>query len=61
MIEGKTKCPICGGKEWKPARNDLGYPHFKAEGMKPTRMQHFRCEGCGFIATFAKGVTAGGR
>lgn len=55
-----AKCPICGGKDWTPARNDLGYPHWKSDGMRPTRMEHHRCGGCGFIASFAKGVTTGG-
>lgn len=61
MTEGKTKCPMCGSKEWRQSRTDLGYPHWKSDGMRPARMSHFRCEGCGFIASFAKGETQGGK
>lgn len=48
------KCPCCNGNDWQPSKTDLGMPHWKAEGMKPTRMSLMRCKGCGFIAMFAK-------
>jgi len=61
MEPGEMKCPICGGTSWRQSRTDLGYPHWKADGMRPTRMSHYRCEACGFIASFAKGDVGNGK
>ena len=47
------QCPFCKGKEWQPSNTDLGMPHWKADKIKPIRMQLKRCLGCGFIAMFA--------
>ena len=47
------KCPYCEVTEWDTAKNDLGFGHFKADGMKPIRMLVKRCKGCGHVAVFA--------
>lgn len=46
------KCPHCKGTDIKRAKNDSGF--FKTEGMKPVRIYQYRCNGCGYVAHFAK-------
>lgn len=45
-------CHACQSDNVTRAKNDCG--HFKPERGQPIRMYQYRCNDCGYIATYAK-------